>query len=314
MRRAILQDREIRTFLTIGLEKGNNMKSFPKIYFISSMLIFGTVGIFVRYIPLPSAVISLSRGIVGILFLLLACLVLKIKIFSPEIRKHLPLLCISGVCLGLNWLFLFEAYRHTTIATATLCYYLAPTIVILLSPIIFREKLTALKGICAVISLVGMVLVSGVGGDLSRGEAFGIVFGVVAASFYAAIMFFNKILGAVPPYSKTIVQLGASSVVMFIYTLFLDGIDGVLMDTRAIISLAVVGVIHTGLAYVLYFGASGYIGAQTAAILSYIDPVTAIAVSALILRENIGISELIGALLILGSAFASEFFAKKKIT
>ena len=132
--------------------------------FISSMLIFGTIGIFRRYIPLPSAFLAFSRGILGGLFLVLF---LKLKRRKPA--GKLPVqtvlrLAVSGAVMGVNWILLFEAYNYTTVAVATLCYYMQPTIVVLLSPVIFQERLMLRKGACAAVAVVGMVLVSGVTG------------------------------------------------------------------------------------------------------------------------------------------------------
>ena len=108
----------------------------PKLKFLGAMGIFGTVGIFVHYIPLPSATIAFCRGLLGVAFLLLFLLLTGKKLSLPDIKKHVWLLCLSGAAIGANWILLFESYRYTTVATATVCYYFAPLFLLLASPLI----------------------------------------------------------------------------------------------------------------------------------------------------------------------------------
>ena len=136
---------------------------------VSSMLIFGTIGVFRRYIPMPSAFLAFSRGIIGGLCLLLFLLLKKKSAGERIPRRTMPVLVVSGMLIGINWMLLFEAFNHTTVAVATLCYYMQPTIVILLSPLIFRERLTGRKAACAAVAIVGMVFVSGVLDSGARG-------------------------------------------------------------------------------------------------------------------------------------------------
>ena len=162
---------------------------------ISSMLIFGTIGIFRRYIPLSSGSLAFVRGLMGALFIVVFTKIKGKKSEHSSIgKKKLIILVVSGMMIGINWMLLFEAYNYTTVATATLCYYMQPTIVILLSPLIFREKLTVKKIVCAVIAMVGMVFVSGMadGNGLQSVDMKGIVFGISAAFVYAAIVMLNK--------------------------------------------------------------------------------------------------------------------------
>ena len=159
-----------------------------------SMVVFGTIGIFVRYIPLPSAAIACVRGAVGALFLLCVMALKKTKPDVDGIKKNLLLLALSGGAIGFNWIFLFEAYRYTTVAAATLCYYMAPVIVIMASPFVFKEKMTVKKILCVLAALVGMVFVSGVAGSglPEAGELKGILFGLGAAVLYAGVIMMNK--------------------------------------------------------------------------------------------------------------------------
>ena len=275
---------------------------------ITAMLIFGTIGIFVHYIPLPSSVIALIRGVVGTLFLLAFSRARRTPIRWAAIREQLGMLVLSGAVIGFNWILLFEAYRYTTVATATLCYYLAPVFVILVSPPLFREKLTAWKLMCAAGALAGMVFVSGVleTGFSGSAELPGIVCGVGAAVLYACAVLMNKKLTGVQGLERTVVQLGAAALALLPYVLLTQR-GGIPVGSPAVIALLLtVGIVHTGVAYALYFGAIQALPAQTTALMSYIDPVTAILLSALFLGQMPTPFGWIGTVLVLGFILLSE--------
>lgn len=275
---------------------------------ILSMFIFGTIGIFRRYLPLPSSLVAMARGAIGMLFLLAVMFLMKKKLDRASIRKNFLRLCLSGVCLGVNWILLFEAYNYTSVAIATLCYYLAPMFIILASPLLLRERITARKLICVGVALLGMVFVSGVldAGISSISELKGIFLGLAAAVFYASVVLINKKTVGIPANDRTIMQLGVSSVVLFPYVLLTENFAQMQLSPGVLGMLIVVGILHTGVAYALYFGSLRELKAQTAAILSYIDPVVAILLSALLLKESMSLLAGIGAVLVLGSAIVSE--------
>ncbi|SEA79510.1 rarD protein [Oribacterium sp. KHPX15] len=275
---------------------------------IVAMLIFGTIGIFRRYIPVSSAFLAFSRGLLGGLFLLIFIMVFHRTSKEKSALSAIVGLVISGAVMGVNWMLLFEAYNHTTVAVATLCYYMQPTIVVLLSPIIFKERLKLKECICAIIAILGMVLVSGViGGErLGTGNMSGILFGLGAAVFYSIVIIINKIIRGIEPYQKTVIQLFSAGMVMIPYMVVKGGFFGVRLDLITIILLFIVGLVHTGIAYVLYFGSMDGLRAQSVAILSYIDPVSALLFSAFLLKEPLNIAGIIGAIMIIGSAVISE--------
>jgi drug/metabolite transporter (DMT)-like permease len=282
-----------------------------KLKILTSMAIFGTIGIFVRFIPLPSAVIAFCRGVLGCLFLLAFMMLTKKKLSLPDIKQNLWRLVISGAAIGINWILLFEAYRYTTVAIATICYYLAPAFMTLASPLV-GEKLTAKKLGCIVVAMIGMVFVSGVFQGSEGGSLAGVLLGIGAALFYASVILINKTLSPIGAYDRTLCQLGTASLVIVPYLLIAGGISFTGMTTMGWIMLIIVGIVHTGIAYTLYFGAIRDVNAQTAAILSYLDPVLSILLSALILRESLDVFSIIGAVLILGSALYSELPGRKK--
>ena len=200
------------------MEKETN----AKVSLILAMVIFGTIGIFRKYIPLPSGIVACARGILGVAFLLVFIKIKKIKMDREAIKKHLWILLVSGGFIGLNWVLLFESYRYTSVAVATLCYYMAPIFVMIVSPFLLKEKLTVKKVLCVIVALIGMVFVSGVldGGISDVSEMKGILFGLGAAALYATVIMMNQKLREVPTYDKTIMQLGAAAVVLIPYILF----------------------------------------------------------------------------------------------
>ena len=283
----------------------------PKIQVLLSMLIFSTVGLTVRFVEMPSAVVVLARAVLGTLFML-GFVYLTGKVINKEsIRANAKVLIASGIALGLNWMLLFEAFSHTTIAVAVLCYYLAPVFVIVGSPFILKERITGLQLGCVLGALLGMVFVSGfIDGEL-RGF-WGIVLAMSAAVFYASVMFLNKFVKGVSTYDSTVMQLGSAALVFIPYALLTVDFTSLEWTTKGLMLLVVLGVVHTGVAYALFFGSFTKLPAQTISIYSYVDPLMSVLLSWLVLQEPLGWTGFVGALLILGSTLASELFASQK--
>ena len=246
---------------------------------IGSMVIFGTIGIFRRFIPVSSPMLAFVRGVLGAGFLMLIRLCQR-SVPSPEqissdsqlsLWKKFIWFGIPGGMIGLNWVLLFEAYRYTSISVATLCYYMAPTLVILCSPLVIGEKLTIKKLVCVLTAVFGMVLISGiVGGELVSFQ--GILLGLGAAALYAAVILINKKAPDADVYEKTMIQLGAAAIFLLPYLLLGNAFSLKGLDPAGGFLLIVVGIVHTGVAYALYFGSIRSLKAQTVAILSYMDP------------------------------------------
>ncbi len=276
---------------------------------VTAMVIFGTVGLFRRGVPLSSGELALYRAVLAAVVLGLVLFLSGQRIPFRTIGRQLPLLFLSGAAMGVNWILLFEAYNHTSVSVATLSYYFAPVIVTAVSPVIFREKLTARQIGCFLVSTLGLALITGVSG-LGEGSSDlkGILFGLGAAVFYAAVMLLNKGISGVEGLHRTLLQFLAAIVTLIPYvalttgvTLFSSG-----MDAAGWVCLLVVGLVHTGLAYVLYFPALKELPGQKAAILSYIDPLVAVVVSVLLLREPMNYWQVIGGAMILGATLWNE--------
>lgn len=273
------------------------------------MILFGSIGLFVRYIPLPSAVTALARGLIGTLFLVGFSFIRKEKPSGKAIKENLPLLMLSGAAIGINWVCLFEAYRYTTIATATVCYYLAPIFVIIGAMIFCKERLSLKKAFCVAAAFFGTGLVSGIftgDGGGSPKALLGIVFGITAAFFYATVILMNKAIKNISAKDATMTQLFAASAILLPYVLLTGGFTPGEMTGRGYFLLLVVGILHTGAAYAVYFSCIPKLKSQTVAVFGYLDPAAAILLSAVCLRERLSMWEWIGALLILGAAFLGE--------
>ena len=285
------------------------MKSYMML--ISSMLIFGTIGIFRKYIPLSSGMIAFFRGLLGSAFLFIFFAVKGHKTHRIE-KKKLLMRTVTGAILGLNWILLFEAYNYTSVATATMCYYMQPTIVILLSPITFQERITIKKGFCAIASIIGMVFVSGMmdNAGINAQDITGILCGLGAAVFYSLVVIMNKKVQIKDVYEKTIIQLASSAIILIPYLLLTENWSAIALDTMAVVMVLIIGIVHTGIAYALYFGSMKDLKAQSIAVLSYIDPVFALLLSAGVLHEKLSVFGVAGAVLILGSALISEINGK----
>ena len=281
----------------------------PRTQIILSMLIFGTIGIFRRWIPFPSGVVALARSVIGLVYLLAVRALRREPIDRAAVRKNLWRLLLPGAMLGINWICLFEAYNYTSVAAATMCYYMAPVFIILLSPLVFGERITVRKGACAAVAVFGMVLVSDV---LTSGlhGAKGLAFGLVAAALYTAIVIINRTLEGISGEDRTIVQFAVSALVMLPYVLLTEDVAALRLTPVVLLLLLVVGVVHTGIAHVLYFGSIGGVSAQTAALLSYIDPVVAVLLSLLLLKEPMSVPAMIGAVLVIGAMILSEISPK----
>lgn len=281
---------------------------------LASMCIFGTIGIARKFIDIPSGLLSLSRAVIGTAFLL--AITWRNPIRFSVIRRQLPLLAISGAAIGFNWILLFEAYRYTTVTTATLCYYTAPSIMVVASHFILKERLTVKKAVCAAIALGGMVLISGILDNRSGGSSdiTGVLFGLGAAVLYAGVIILNRLIRLDNTAHRTVLQLGFGGIVLLPYTLMIGDWSGLQLTPTTLGLVVLIGILHTGIAYALYFGAASRLPAQTVALLSYIDPLLAIILSALILREPMGFTEITGTVLIIGATLVSEISLSPKKT
>ena len=274
---------------------------------IASMTVFGTIGLFVRNIPVSSGELALYRAVLAAGFIGIYLLATGQRIPFGAIRRQIPLLLLSGMAMGINWILLFEAYNYTTVSTATLSYYFAPVIVTAVCPLLFREKLTVRQIICFVMSTVGLVLITGIGGGTSGGrDSIGILFGLGAAVFYTSVILLNKFIRNVDGIHRTFLQFLAAVVTLIPYVAATSGVTLGGLNAAGWGFLLVVGLVHTGITYCMYFSALKELPGQKAAILSYIDPLVAVAISVFVLGEPLTFAQASGGVLILGFTLWNE--------
>ena len=279
-----------------------------KLQFILAMAIFGSIGIFVRHIDLPSSEIAMFRGMIGSLFLLGAVVVTRRRLRWETLKANFTVLLASSVALGGNWIFLFQAFKHTSISNAVLSYYFAPVFLILLSGLVLKEKIRLKKVLCIACATLGMFFIA----QASRGHAdprqhlLGVGFGLLAAALYATLMVSNKFIRNMTGLETTIVQLAMASLVLLPYVVLVDGYRGFQPLAATGWFLLALGVLHTGIGFLLFFSGMQGLKGQVMAALSYVDPVTAVLLSALLFGERMSLGQLAGAALILGSTCLSE--------
>ena len=282
----------------------------PRLMMIASMFIFGTLAPFVRNIAVSSAELALYRAVLAAAIIAVFLLLTRQKIPFASIRKEIPLLLFSGVAMGVNWILLFEAYKYTTVSIATLSYYFAPVIVTLVCPFLFREKLTLRQIICFAMSTLGLVLITGIGDPGHAGSLTGILFGLGAAVFYATVILLNKFIKNVEGIHRTFLQFLAAVIVLIPYVLMTCGVSLGSLNGVGFANLLIVGLVHTGLTYCMYFSSLRELPGQKAAILSYIDPLVAVLISVSILGEQMTLWQAVGGALILGFTLLNEISPK----
>ena len=282
-----------------------------KLQIAASMAVFGTIPLFVRFIPLTSSMLAFCRAAVAAVFLLtLRAVMGKPVSFRSMGRDAVPLF-FSGAAMGFNWILLFEAYKYTTVSVATLSYYFAPVIVTVMSAVFFRERLTLKQALCFVGSTLGLVLVIGLDNLAGGASLKGVGFGLGAAVLYATVILLNKRIKAVSGIDRTVLQFIAAVAVLLPYILLTEGVSFSGMTGSGWLNLAVICLFHTGIAYVAYFTGLPGVRGQEASILSYIDPLLACVISFTVLGEPTGAMQLAGGAMILGFTLLNELNWKK---
>ena len=272
----------------------------------AAAVIFGTLAPFVRGISVSSGELALYRAVMAALLVGGYLLVSGQKLALRANRREAALLLLSGMAMGVNWIFLFEAYRYTSVSVATLSYYFAPVIVTLVCPLLFHEKLTGKKFLCFLMSTLGLVLITGLGDTRGTDDLKGILFGLGAAVFYATVILLNKSIHQVDGIHRTFLQFLSAIVVLIPYVLSTSGITLGSLSAVGWVDLLIVGLVHTGVTYCLYFSSLKELPGQEAAILSYIDPLVAVLVSVTLLGERMSVTQVIGGALILGFTLLNE--------
>ncbi len=282
-----------------------------KIRFVLLMALFGLLGPLVRAIGLPSPVTACLRAWVSAASLIAFCLVSRRPIDREEFRRTLLPMAVCGALIALDWIGLFAAYHYTTVATATVCYYVEPILILLASPLLLGERFTARHLICALTAFVGMVFVSGVAENgFAAADIRGPLFALFGAAGYACVVLINKKLPGGDSILRTTVQLAVAALVTTPYVLLTER-GALSIDLRGAALLLLLGVGLTAIPYILYFSLIVRIPARSVAIFSYADPVMAVLLSMFLLGEKMTIFGLVGTVLIIGAALISELGGNK---
>ena len=268
-----------------------------KLKIILAMLIWGTMGVFIKNIPLNSIEIAFYRSIIGVVFIIALSISKKEKWDKEELREDLKVLILSGIALGTGWVLLFQGYKNTTISIATLSYYIAPVFIIILSIVVLKEKITMKKILCIIVAIIGLLLVldiKSIGNIGDNNHLLGILYSVLAAVFYAIVVILNKFIKRLSGLKVTIVQLLVSTLILMPLTIINSTRSIISLDILSLVLLLFVGIVHTGIAYLLYFSSVKEIEGQSIAILSYMDPIFALLIAGLFLGEKMTIIQLFG--------------------
>jgi len=276
--------------------------------YLLAVTIYGTIGLFIHYVNASSEFIVFCRGTIGSLFIATVMLIKRQRIDFKAISSNLSLLAMSGVCLGLNWVFLFSGYKRA-LALTSLCNYTAPIFVVIISTLFLKEKINFKQIICIITSFVGVVLISGIFD--SRGvDLYCILCGMLAAACFVGLVLLNRRFKNIKDLDKTIIQLAFSAITVLPYMVINSSIPTSL-DITSIIILILLGIVHTGIAYILYFSSIDTLPVEEVAVLGYIEPALSVIIGILILKETSSIFSIIGAIVIIVSAILIELFKER---
>jgi drug/metabolite transporter (DMT)-like permease len=281
-------------------------KSYFK--YITSLFLFGTNGIVASYILLSSTEIVFTRTLIGSLFLILAFSFAKNRT-QIDNKMHLFYLIVSGVAMGTSWMFLYEAYSQIGVSIATLSYYCGPVIVMILSPILFREKMTRAKLFGFLSVLIGMLFVNN--HALAKGATvWGLICGIMSAIMYALMVIFNKKAVSVTGLKNSMCQLFTSFITVSIFLGLHQGFF-ISFEPENLLPILILGIVNTGIGCYFYFSSIGNLPIQTVAICGYLEPLLALFFSAVFLGETMSFVQIVGSILILGGAAFAELFCRK---
>lgn len=281
------------------------------IKFILATVIFGTNGIIASHIPLSSYEIVLTRTVLGGLFLLfLATWRHEWGSLRHVARSSLAWLILSGIFLAGNWLFLYEAYQQIGVSLATLMCYCGPILIMILSYFVFHEPFTLPKVAAMVIVTIGILCINGADFQ-AHGLSWGLACGFLSALCFALLIIAMKKVSGVGGILSPACQLLVASLVVAAVTLSMPAAP-VSLDMTNIACMICLGIVNTGLGYYLYFSGVQRLSAQSVSICGYLEPFTALALSAIILGESLTFLQWIGAACILGGVALSELWHPRK--
>ncbi|QSX08428.1 EamA family transporter [Alkalibacter rhizosphaerae] len=282
------------------------------IKYVMALILFGTNGIVASKIYMNSYEIVFWRTLIGSAFLLSIFLITrKTGVFkSKKEGKHFSFVILSGIAMGASWMFLYEAYVQMGVGMASLTYYCGPVIVMGLSPILFQEKMTWGKVVGLTGALVGLLLTNGMD-VVSKGLNSGLVFGLFSALMYAFMVIFNKKATTIVGLENVVIQLFFSFVTVAVFLLWKAGtVEPV--EAGNLAPLVFLGFVNTGVGCYLYFSSINWLTASFVSIIGYLEPLSALLFSALLLQERLTWIQGLGAVFIIGGGLFSELYRREK--
>ena len=273
--------------------------------YIFALLLFGSNGIVASLIHLSSYEIVLLRTLIGSLLLIAIFFMAREKLTFYKYKTQSIFLAVSGIAMGTSWIFLYEAYDEIGVSLASLAYYCGPVIVMILSPILFGEKLTKLKVCSFLVVLVGIFLVNGTAFE-NGVSIWGLAYGLLSAICYSLMVMFNKKANDITGLENSMLQLFVAFLTVAIFVGIKEGYR-MEIDTQSIIPILVLGLLNTGIGCYFYFSSIGKLPVQTVAICGYLEPLSAVLFSVIFLKETMLPIQIIGAVLIIGGAMLGEY-------
>ena len=286
------------------------MKNKAFIKYLFSLLLFGSNGVVASFIALGSLQIVLLRTLLGSILLVALFLISGGKFTFYRRKKQSLFLAISGIAMGASWMFLYEAYARIGVSIASLLYYCGPVIVMALSPLLFRERLTINKTMGFIAVVIGVVLINGNAFD-NHVDLFGIACGLLSAVMYAFMVICNKKATDIAGLENATLQLAIAFLSVAAFVGLKQGY-AIQISTASILPILILGLLNTGTGCYFYFSSIGKLNVQTVAICGYLEPLSAVIFSIVFLKELMLPMQIAGAALIVGGAMLGEAVKKNK--
>ena len=296
-------------FAIIIEQSGVNMIK-DKMMLISAMLLFGSLGVIVTTSNLMSTEITMFRGIIGGLFVLIYSKTLRSKPHQTSIKDKLISIVI-GILIGVNWVLLFESYKYLNVSLATILYYMAPFFLIIYGLLLFKEKIMILQVVCVILAMIGVYFIMN-NPQFGATQYIGIVFALVAAIIYASVVSINKHLSNIPVFEKVAIQLLSAGIFIAPYVVYQNGFSFNYTFNQWM-TLLMLGIFHTGIAYTFVYVAISRLNNSTIAIMSYVDPLSAVLFAYLLLNERLDLIQWIGVAIIMIALSVHERFMLNKL-
>lgn len=280
--------------------------------YILALLLFGSNGVVASYIGLTSYEIVLLRSLLGSILLIVVFFFTGHKLTVLQHKKDFCYIALSGIAMGADWLLLFEAFAQIGVSLGMLINYCGPVIVVALSPFLFKERISPQKLTSLITALIGVFLISGQAA--TEGANFwGLLCAGLSAVSYAAMVIFNKKSKQVTGMENSTLQLFFAFVTVSIFIGFKQCFY-IEIAAEDWLPILWIGLLNTGISCYLYFSSIGRLPVQTVAICGYLEPLSAVALAAVLLQESMTVTQLFGATMIIGGSVFGEMTSWKKVS